>query len=78
MESGAGFIPCGPDVDRIVATADEHRAAGFDRLCISQIGPRQTESFDFYSRELAPALAGIGAAADSDASIIETEAASTP
>jgi len=70
-------IPCGPDLDRIVASVQEYEAAGFDRLYISQIGPQQSEFFDFYERDLAPALADVGIAADSDASMVETEVGHT-
>jgi G6PDH family F420-dependent oxidoreductase len=61
VESMADSVPCGPDVDRIVEAAKEYAEAGFDRLYITQIGPAQAEFFQFFERELAAALADIGA-----------------
>ena len=52
-------IPCGPDVDAIVAAAKQYADAGFDRLYISQIGPAQDEFFEFVASDLAPALESI-------------------
>lgn len=65
-------VPCGPDVDRIAAAVQEYADAGFDRLYINQIGPQQGEFFSMFARELEPVLAGIGAAPDSDASLLAT------
>ena len=56
IEDVAEAIPCGPDVDAIVAAAQEYADAGFDRLYISQIGPAQDEFFEFLASDLAPAL----------------------
>ena len=55
----AEVIPCGPDVDAIVAAAKQYADAGFDRLYISQIGPAQDEFFEFVASDLAPALESI-------------------
>lgn len=50
-------VPAGPDaephLDRIGAFAD----AGFDEVCIQQIGPNQDSFFDFWESEVAPELA---------------------
>lgn len=49
--------PCGPDakpyIDRISAFVD----AGYDEICILQIGPEQDEFFDFWQSEMAPEFA---------------------
>lgn len=60
VEAIADAMPCGPDLDRIVNAVEEYREAGFDRLYLSQIGPRQDEFFELYRSELAPALAANG------------------
>ncbi len=50
----AESVPCGPDVDRIVAVFQEFADAGFDELYVQQIGPRQQEFFDVLGREILP------------------------
>jgi G6PDH family F420-dependent oxidoreductase len=71
VESTKEHMPCGPDVEPIVAAAQEYVDAGFDRIYLNQVGPDQAEFFDFFEHALAPALAEIGAAPDSDASTID-------
>jgi G6PDH family F420-dependent oxidoreductase len=71
VESVAKHIPCGPDVDRIVENVQKYVDAGFDRIYLNQIGPRQQEFFQFFERELEPALASIGVAPDADSSTFE-------
>ena len=56
VDDVAEAIPCGPDVEPIVAAAKKYLDAGFDRLYISQIGPAQDEFFAFVDDDLAPAL----------------------
>ena len=68
-ESTAQATPCGPEVDPIVEAVREYVDAGFDRIYINQIGPDQEQFFAFYVKELAPALASIGVAADADSSL---------
>ena len=60
VDDVAEAIPCGPDVDAIVAAARQYAEAGFDRLYISQIGPAQDEFFAFVDDDLAPALEPLG------------------
>ena len=60
VESMAEHIPCGPDVDPIVNAAKEYVDAGFDRVYLTQVGPQQAEFFEFFTKDLAPALADIG------------------
>jgi len=60
VESMAQHMPCGPDVEPIVSAAKEYVDAGFDRVYLTQVGPEQEEFFDFFGKELVPALADIG------------------
>jgi G6PDH family F420-dependent oxidoreductase len=50
----AESVPCGPDVERIVATFQQFADAGFDELYVQQIGERQAEFFDVLAREILP------------------------
>jgi G6PDH family F420-dependent oxidoreductase len=50
----AESVPCGPDVEAIVATFQEFADAGFDELYVQQIGPRQEEFFGMVSRDVLP------------------------
>jgi G6PDH family F420-dependent oxidoreductase len=50
----AESVPCGPDVDAIVATFQEYADAGFDELFVQQIGPRQQEFFEMLERDVLP------------------------
>jgi G6PDH family F420-dependent oxidoreductase len=59
VESMAEHMPCGPDVKPIVEAVVEYRDAGFDRLYINQIGDDQEGFFEFFTAELAPALAEV-------------------
>ncbi|HEU5472570.1 MAG TPA: TIGR03557 family F420-dependent LLM class oxidoreductase [Actinophytocola sp.] len=53
----AAAIPCGPDVDRIVAATEPFWAAGFTHLALVQIGgEHQDEFLDLAQRRLLPAL----------------------
>jgi G6PDH family F420-dependent oxidoreductase len=55
----AEAMPCGPDVDAIVENVKKYADAGFDRLYIGQVG-EQRPFFEFFERELSPALESIG------------------
>jgi G6PDH family F420-dependent oxidoreductase len=59
----ADKIPCGPDVEPIVDVVQKYVDAGFDRVYLNQIGPDQDGFFQFFTRELQPALRDIGAKA---------------
>jgi G6PDH family F420-dependent oxidoreductase len=50
----ADSVPCGPDVDAIVAAFREFADAGYDELYVQQIGPRQAGFFDLLRDELLP------------------------
>jgi hypothetical protein len=58
----AESMPCGPEVGPIVEAVRAYQDAGFDRLYINQIGPEQEAFFEFFTKELAPALAEVGIA----------------
>jgi G6PDH family F420-dependent oxidoreductase len=72
VESVAEKTPCGPAVEPIVEAVRTYADAGFDRIYLNQIGPNQADFFRFYDHELAGALAGLGVAADADASLTRT------
>jgi G6PDH family F420-dependent oxidoreductase len=50
-------VALGPDVERHVERIRPYVEAGFDHLVLVQIGPEQQGFFDFFERELGPALA---------------------
>jgi G6PDH family F420-dependent oxidoreductase len=55
----AGSIPCGPDVDAIVAAVREFEDAGFTDVAVVQIGDEgQQEFLEMAEKELLPALRG--------------------
>ncbi len=47
----AESVPCGPDVDKIVAAFQAFADAGFDELYVQQIGIRHEECFVVFARE---------------------------
>ncbi|MBP2471713.1 G6PDH family F420-dependent oxidoreductase [Crossiella equi] len=56
-EDVAGSIPCGPDVDPVVAAVRKFVAAGFTDVALVQIGGEHQEGFlAFAEKELLPAL----------------------
>jgi coenzyme F420-dependent glucose-6-phosphate dehydrogenase len=59
----AEAVVCGPDPQRYLARIREYAAAGFDHLCVHQIGPDQEGFLRFYAREILPALSERRAAA---------------
>ena len=55
----ADNIPCGPDIDAIVAAVREFEKAGFTDVCVVQVGDeRQEEFLGVAGKELLPALRG--------------------
>jgi G6PDH family F420-dependent oxidoreductase len=52
----AEAIPCGPDLDKIVASVKKYVDAGFTEVAITQVGPDQAGFCDIFTRELAPKL----------------------
>jgi G6PDH family F420-dependent oxidoreductase len=55
-EDVAKEITCGPDVDAHVQALREYVDAGYDHVYVHQIGPQQNGFFDFYERDVLPAL----------------------
>jgi coenzyme F420-dependent glucose-6-phosphate dehydrogenase len=51
-------IPCGPDPARHLEAIREYEQAGFDHVCIHQVGPEQEGFMRFYAKEILPELAG--------------------
>ncbi|MET9272119.1 TIGR03557 family F420-dependent LLM class oxidoreductase [Kribbella sp. NPDC003557] len=47
---------CGPDVERHLAIARPFAAAGYDHLALINAGPDMSGFFDFFTKELGPAL----------------------
>lgn len=50
-------VLCGPDVRPWVERIETCARAGFDHVCLHQVGPDQDAFFDFFERALRPALA---------------------
>jgi G6PDH family F420-dependent oxidoreductase len=56
VEAATEHVPCGPDLDAILASVDAYRAAGYDHLYFHQIGPDQDAFFQAWESELQKAL----------------------
>jgi G6PDH family F420-dependent oxidoreductase len=55
-EATAESVICGPDVDAHVKAVQEYADAGYDHVCLHQVGPDQAGFFAFYEREVLPRL----------------------
>ncbi|MBV8052102.1 MAG: hypothetical protein JOZ80_12975, partial [Acidobacteriaceae bacterium] len=55
-EKIAETVPCGPDPEKHLKAIREYIDAGYDHICIHQIGPKQKEFMEFYQREVFPHL----------------------
>jgi G6PDH family F420-dependent oxidoreductase len=55
-EAATASTPCGPDPEIHLRAIQEYVDAGFDEVYISQIGSEQDAFFEFYAREILPAL----------------------
>jgi len=56
-EDVAASIPCGPDVEPVLAAAEQWKEAGFTDLALVQIGDEhQADYLDWAEKELVPAL----------------------
>ncbi|MFI7448895.1 TIGR03557 family F420-dependent LLM class oxidoreductase [Nonomuraea sp. NPDC049714] len=56
-EQAVGGTPCGPDPEVHVRALRAYVDAGFDEVYVSQIGAEQDAFFDFYQRQVLPAVA---------------------
>jgi G6PDH family F420-dependent oxidoreductase len=52
----AEAVVCGPDPERHLRAIQEAVEAGFDHVCVHQVGPDQAGFFQFYEREVIPRL----------------------
>jgi coenzyme F420-dependent glucose-6-phosphate dehydrogenase len=52
----ASSVPCGPDVGPVLESVRQYVDAGYDHLYFHQVGPDQDGFFDFWERDLQPAL----------------------
>ena len=59
----AEVVVCGPDSGRHLAGIRQYVDAGFDHVCVHQIGPDQEGALRFYAREVLPQLGERRAAA---------------
>jgi len=55
-ESIAESVVCGPDPARHLAAIAKHVEAGYDPVCVHQVGPDQAAFMGFYEREILPRL----------------------
>jgi G6PDH family F420-dependent oxidoreductase len=58
----AESIVCGPDPERHLAAIGKYADAGYDHICIHQVGPDQTGFMRFYERDILPKLGARAAA----------------
>jgi coenzyme F420-dependent glucose-6-phosphate dehydrogenase len=56
-------IVCGPDPDKHLERIREYVTAGYDHVCIHQVGPDQAGFMRFYEREIFPNVGGLQKAA---------------
>jgi G6PDH family F420-dependent oxidoreductase len=52
----AGAVVCGPDPSRYVEAVRKAARAGYDHVCLHQVGPEQDAFIRFFERELRPRL----------------------
>ena len=52
----AESVVCGPDPERHLAKIREYFDAGYDHVCVHQVGPDQEGFLGFYEREILPKL----------------------
>ena len=54
----AEHTPCGPDIDRHVASLQEYVDAGVDHVYVHQVGPDQAAFIEAYAKDVLPRLRG--------------------
>ena len=52
-------ITCGPDPKKHLAAIRKYVAAGYDHICVHQVGKEQKGFFEFYEQEILPELKSI-------------------
>jgi len=55
-ESLAESVVCRPDPERHLAAIAKYAGAGYDHVCVHQVGPDQAGFVRFYEREIFPRL----------------------
>ena len=55
----AESIICGPDPERHLAAIRKYAAAGYDHVCVHQVGKDQKGFFEFYAEEILPRLKSV-------------------
>ena len=55
----AESITCGPDPKKHLAAIRKYVAAGYDHICVHQVGKEQKGFFEFYEQEILPELKSI-------------------
>src|SRR5215213_4895378 len=53
-------VACGPDPQRHIDAFRKYIDAGYDHVCVHQVGPDQAGFIEFYEREIMPALGQVG------------------
>lgn len=56
-EQLANSIACGPSAEKHLRAVQAYVDAGYDHICIHQIGPKQEQFMEFYAREIFPRFA---------------------
>jgi len=59
----AAEVVCGPDADKHLEKIGEYAKAGYDHVCIHQVGPDQAGFMKFYAREILPKITTLKQAA---------------
>jgi hypothetical protein len=52
----AESITCGPDPRKHLAAIRKYADAGYDHICVHQVGREQKGFFEFYEQEILPEL----------------------
>jgi G6PDH family F420-dependent oxidoreductase len=55
----AESVVCGPDPARYLTAISEYAEAGYDHVCLHQVGPDQAGFMRFYQRELLPRMRSV-------------------
>ncbi|MFL6203787.1 MAG: TIGR03557 family F420-dependent LLM class oxidoreductase [Acidimicrobiales bacterium] len=56
IDDATKSVPCGPDPEPVLESVQQFIDAGYDHLYFHQIGPDQDGFFEFWTKELQPAL----------------------
>jgi coenzyme F420-dependent glucose-6-phosphate dehydrogenase len=59
----AESVTCGPDPSRHLEAIRKYARAGYDHVCVHQVGPNQEGFMQFYAREVLPKLRALRAVA---------------